>query len=640
MALIDGIEGYWKCDAGSGNRFDAHVNSLDFIETGFVPSVVGKILNAVDGTGNPVNFLDQPFTPRLVFADEAMAISCWANINAGQQFANHPIFSVWEAAGSNLCYLLWFRTSVQRWQWRVSNNGVTVVELNSAAAPPFDGTFQHLVAQHDPIANLITLQIDDGAIQSLAHTTGLNGSSTARPGLGITDQSGSPIIHGAHVDEIGVWRRNLTTAEVTLLNNGGNALDFSQFASVNPPVLEEPIVVIELEQDQCRLLYGVSPCTAALGTTGTRKCYNTRSTCQDRENYDTSPTVSDQKAVSQDISNAGAQEATKDVSTEDPIPTGLTFKPDGTKLYIVGQSNDQIRQYPLTTPWDIATAGAVEASFSVAGADNAPQAVFWKSDGLKVYIVGVQNDQVRQYIVTTPFDLSTVGALEASHSVAGEDTSPQGLFFKSDGTKLYVCGSTSNKVHQYPLSTAWDISTAGTVEESFDVSGEELDPHGIYFGAQGTKLYVIGAQSNTVHQYPLSTAWDISTAGTVEESFDVSGEESFSGDLTLSVDGSKLYVVGVSGFVRQYPIAGVVGGVARDATGTGAVATAGAVEASFDVSTEETSPRGLFFKSDGTKLYVVGITSDQVRQYPLTTAWDISTAGSVEASFDVSTEEV
>lgn len=46
-----------------------------------------------------------------------------------------------------------------------------------------------------------------------------------------------------------------------------------------------PITLAELDFERCSLAYGVSPCTAAVGTTGADKCYNTRGTCQDTANF-------------------------------------------------------------------------------------------------------------------------------------------------------------------------------------------------------------------------------------------------------------------------------------------------------------------------------------------------------------------
>lgn len=48
-----------------------------------------------------------------------------------------------------------------------------------------------------------------------------------------------------------------------------------------------PIVtIIEFDCPRCQLTYGVAPCTAAVGVTGDRKCFNTRATCQDLANFD------------------------------------------------------------------------------------------------------------------------------------------------------------------------------------------------------------------------------------------------------------------------------------------------------------------------------------------------------------------
>ena len=48
----------------------------------------------------------------------------------------------------------------------------------------------------------------------------------------------------------------------------------------------EPIQIVEIDQAFCQLDYGVSPCTAAIGVTGERKCFNTFVTCQDTANFD------------------------------------------------------------------------------------------------------------------------------------------------------------------------------------------------------------------------------------------------------------------------------------------------------------------------------------------------------------------
>ena len=45
-----------------------------------------------------------------------------------------------------------------------------------------------------------------------------------------------------------------------------------------------------------------------------------------------------------------------DISSDEASATGITFKPDGTKMYITGVGTDKILQYNLTTAFDITSA--------------------------------------------------------------------------------------------------------------------------------------------------------------------------------------------------------------------------------------------------------------------------------------------
>lgn len=47
----------------------------------------------------------------------------------------------------------------------------------------------------------------------------------------------------------------------------------------------ETVTLLDIFQPLCAHTYGIAPCAALLGTTGNRKCYNTRFTCQDPDNY-------------------------------------------------------------------------------------------------------------------------------------------------------------------------------------------------------------------------------------------------------------------------------------------------------------------------------------------------------------------
>jgi DNA-binding beta-propeller fold protein YncE len=314
------------------------------------------------------------------------------------------------------------------------------------------------------------------------------------------------------------------------------------------------------------------------------------------------------------------------VATQDSIPDEIAFKPDGTKMYIVGGSGDDVNEYTLSSAWDVSTASYVQ-NFSVATQDTTPKGIAFKPDGTKMYIVGAAGDDVYEYTLSSAWDVSTALYSGISFSVSSRESGPTGIAFKPDGTKMYIVGSGGDEVNEYTLRTAWSLKTPGFIDSQiFSVATEESAPTGIAFKPDGTKMYIVGSAEDDVNEYTLSAAWDISTASYVQ-SFSVSSQESVPKGIAFKPDGTKMYIVGAAGDdVYEYTLS-----AAWD------VSTASYVQ-SFSVAAEELTPEGIAFKPDGTKMYIVGSTGDDVNEYTLSSAWDVSTASYVQ-SFSVATQE-
>ena len=320
-----------------------------------------------------------------------------------------------------------------------------------------------------------------------------------------------------------------------------------------------------------------------------------------------------------------------DVSGQDSVPTDLFFSPNGTEMYVVGSNGDNIYEYSLTSAWDISTASFVQ-SFSVAAQEITPTALFFKSDGSKMYVIGASNDTIYQYSTVTPAapswtdpDLANASYDSVSFSVATEELTPEGLFFKPDGTKMYVAGDSGNDVGEYDLGTAWDISTASFLQR-LSVSGQDTNPQGLFFKPDGFKLYVVGRSSDNVHEYNLSAAWDVSTASFLQ-SFSVATQETAPSGVFFKPDGTKMYIVGPNtDFINEY-----------DLSAAWDISTASYAQ-NFSVNSQETNPSDLVFNPDGSKMYVVGKTGDDVNEYDLSTYWDISTASYLQ-NFSVASQD-
>jgi len=187
-----------------------------------------------------------------------------------------------------------------------------------------------------------------------------------------------------------------------------------------------------------------------------------------------------------------------DVSTQDTRPKGLVFKPDGSQLYVAGNGNNNVYQYSLSTAFDISTASFIR-SFDVSTQDTFPTGLAFKPDGSQLYVTGDSNDNVYQYSLSTAFDISTASFVK-SFDVSPQDTTPEGLTFNPDGGQLYVVGGSNDNVYQYRLSTVFDISTASFVR-SLDVSPQDTTPRGLVFKPDGGQLYVAGDATDNVYQY-------------------------------------------------------------------------------------------------------------------------------------------
>jgi hypothetical protein len=242
---------------------------------------------------------------------------------------------------------------------------------------------------------------------------------------------------------------------------------------------------------------------------------------------------------------------------------------------------------------DLANASYDSVSFSVAGQETAPWGVFFKTDGSKMYVTGGSGDDINEYDLSTAWGVSTASYLQ-SFSVSAQDTNPRSAFFRQDGIKMYFVGGTGDDINEYDLSTAWNVSTAAFVQ-NFSVSAQDTNPSAVFFKPDGTKMYVLGRTGINVNEYDLSTAWDLSTAS-FAQSFSVSSEETGPNALFFSPNGDVMFVAGnIGDDINEYFLS-----TAWD------VSTASYVR-NFSVASQETFPTGLFFKSDGSKVYVAGL---------------------------------
>jgi len=255
------------------------------------------------------------------------------------------------------------------------------------------------------------------------------------------------------------------------------------------------------------------------------------------------------------------------LSSQESGVSGFTFNDDGTKMFVIGTTGDDVNEYTLGTAYDVSTASFVD-SFDVSGLDTNPQAVAFNSDGDKMFVVGNQFDSIIEFALASDFDVSTtINPPLTTLDLSPFESSPRGIAFNSDGSKVFIVGISGDDVNEFVLGTPFDVASAATPPVNvFDVGSEDGNPEGITFNNAGTKMYIVGLENDKVYEYALTTGFDVSTAS-FTDSFDVSSQDTQPNSVEFNGDGTKMFVLGnTSDGINEYTLSVAFDLVVSDTT--------------------------------------------------------------------------
>lgn len=367
----------------------------------------------------------------------------------------------------------------------------------------------------------------------------------------------------------------------------------------------------------------------------------------------------------------------QDIRSTIPYCTSVYMKTDGTKLFIDDGQSKKIHQFTLTTPWDITTLNYVNFFSSTAFAPN-QSAIWFKDDGSKIY-VSLMTPVIFEVPLTTPWDITTVDTVSSQQIVLTGMGSGSLVDFCiiNNGSTLVTLGS-DYRLHEYSIATPWDITTinnvpikdvyhsgtpltatsvithdvGGGIDEIYvldsvydavsqyslstksDISSISLTgvspkvdvgryQQGLTFNPTGTKLYYIEKDTLKLYEHTLSTPWNVNTMS-VDSTYqlDISANFSIGGELVFNNDGTKL-------IISEYTNSTTTTlGTYNLSTGWD-LSTASFGSSYNTVSSLNTITTNVRFNSTGTIMYLIhsgSIPPQFIRQFTLSTAWDVSTA--------------
>ena len=208
-------------------------------------------------------------------------------------------------------------------------------------------------------------------------------------------------------------------------------------------------------------------------------------------------------------------------------PQDIKFNSDGSKVLIlstksVDEDQDSVAIWSLGTPYDITT--IISTGVSEIPLSNDPRGFDFNTDGTKMFILLATTNQIEQFDLTTPYDPSDIDITlpKATLSNLKGDSYHQGFGFSSDGYKMFVIKADRdsddtelNIIEEYDLTTPFEITTANKNEKTYNTqtaSEGNMRIAGITFnfGQGANKFYHLDFDDNKlVREYDLPCAYGI-----------------------------------------------------------------------------------------------------------------------------------
>lgn len=297
-------------------------------------------------------------------------------------------------------------------------------------------------------------------------------------------------------------------------------------------------------------------------------------------------------------------------------PSDIQFKPDGTKMYILDNQIDCVIESDVEEPWNILTANLNGNAFNFNAQEDDVTSVGFKTDGTKMYVLGAQNDAVLQYSLSTAWDVSTASYDSVARSV-GAEADPRGMDFSYDGTKLYVIGTQDDLLRQYDMSPAWDLSTATNTGVNYKSTNFlEPTPRGISFRKDDMSQFWLVGDNDEIYQWS-SPSGIASFSSYTGVSYEAGTDSSAPIDIEFEYENGTRFWTSDASSNEVYEWRCTEPWNTSSGTRTGKA---------LNLTTFDAALRHIGFKTDGTRFFFTGATNAKIYQLDLTTPWDITSA--------------
>ena len=241
-----------------------------------------------------------------------------------------------------------------------------------------------------------------------------------------------------------------------------------------------------------------------------------------------------------------------DTGTYGTTGPGMCVSADGNYLFVA--SPTVIYRYPLSTNGDVTTAVAGSSDQNYPHGGGNMTSMSFDPTGTKLLFI-TTGGNFYLHELTIPWDL-TSASYNGSNTInpAEHSGTDYGVCLSPDGLNLFFTTTTlSDSIHQYGLGTAWNLTTA-TLTTSKSIVTNIATPSGLDISKDGRVAFISNLSAGTITVSTMTTPFDIDTL-TYVTSFSIVGETTLPFGVSVGDSRGKIYVYGGgSDSVLQYAI--------------------------------------------------------------------------------------
>lgn len=229
--LLDGLRSYWAMDEDNDSGFVNTPRLTSYGATATLSDNTPTTVRSVTGkAGRAARFVDdntqELSMSTLVLGDANWTFAAWVKANDVVGALHRGIISKWNSTvAENKEFFVAHNTTENKFGFWVSANGAATTTSMVAGPVISTNTWYHVVFWHDATNDEIGLSVNDSSATT-AHAGGVYTGTTAFWIGGIANSSNAGTWFNGDVDEVGLWDRVLTAAEITQLYNSGAGLPY------------------------------------------------------------------------------------------------------------------------------------------------------------------------------------------------------------------------------------------------------------------------------------------------------------------------------------------------------------------------------------------------------------------------------